>query len=69
MDALIVSEVKKQLPQNSYHVISKMLNGKYTPGTIRAMFRDRNYPSSRTMQPEVLAAAEKFIEMMNPVEV
>ena len=61
-----IVEIKSKLPQNSYQIISKMVNGKYTKGTIRAMFRDEKYESARTMQPEVLEAAKRLVELMNP---
>lgn len=66
MDAHLIIELKNKLPHNSYRIISKMINGKYTPGTIRAMFRDDSFPSSRKMQQEVFDAANKFVELMNP---
>jgi len=57
-----IEEVKNKLPKRgTYGIISQMIGGKYTPGTIRHMFAQR-----RTMSPEVLTAAQNLIAFMNP---
>ena len=61
-----VQEIKRQLPRGGYKMISKMINGRYTPGTIRAMFKDDTLSSSRKMNDDVLNAAQKLIETINP---
>lgn len=58
----VIEEVKNKLPKRgTYGVISKMLGGKYTPGTIRHMFAQR-----RTMSPDVLLAAQNLIDFITP---
>lgn len=60
-----IERIKKELPQNSYSIISKMLAGRYKPRTIEAMFRDSNLKSSRTMNDEVLTTAKQFLETLH----
>ena len=54
--------IKKQLPlAGAYTIISGLLNGALKPNTVKAMMNQQ-----RTMKPEVLEAAKKLIEMINP---
>lgn len=59
-----IASIKKKLPHNSYTILSKMLNGKYRPRTIEAMFRDQELSSSRKMKPEVWEAVQQFLEII-----
>jgi len=61
-----VKEIKDRLPHGAYGIISKMVGGRYQPRTIEAMFRDPELPSSRKMNDDVLDAAQKLIETINP---
>jgi len=61
-----VKEIKDKLPHGAYGIISKMVGEKYKPRTIEAMFRDPDLPSSRKMNEDVLNAAQKLIETINP---
>ncbi len=57
-----IEEVKNKLPKRcAYGMISEILNGLYTSGTIRHMFAQR-----RTMSPIVMEAAKKIIDFVNP---
>lgn len=57
-----IEEVKNKLPKRcAYSMISEILNGLYTSGTIRHMFAQR-----RTMSPIVMEAAKKIIDFINP---
>lgn len=61
MEKQTLPEIKKQLPKGSYEIISRRINGKYTPGTIRQMLN-----GYRKMNPDVLQEAIKYIKFINP---
>lgn len=58
-----IDKIKSKLPHGSYAIIASMLplDGKqYKARTIEAMFLKR-----RTMKPEVLSTAKRFLETIN----
>jgi len=61
MESQQIEKIKDKLPHGSYPILSAKLDGKYKPGTIKAMFNGH-----RTMKKEVLEAAEQFIETIQP---
>jgi len=59
---LEIETIKNQLPKRcAFSTISEMIDGKYKPETIKAMFSKR-----RTMQPVVIEAAKKLIDFVKP---
>lgn len=57
-----IKKIKSQLPKRGvYVIISGMVNGAYTPLTIKAMMNQR-----RTMNPGVFQEAKRLVEIMNP---
>jgi hypothetical protein len=62
-----VAETRARLRYGDVAVISKMINGRYTIGTIRKMFQAEG-PGARTMQPVVLEAAKKLVETIDNLQ-
>lgn len=57
-----IEEIRSKLPKRcAYSMISEILYGFYTPGTIRHMFAQR-----RTMSPIVMEAAKRIIDFISP---
>ena len=62
-----VAETRSRLRPGSFLIISNMILGKYTPGTIRKMFQPQG-PGARTMQPVVMEAAKKLIKTIDNLQ-
>lgn len=62
-----VAETRARLRYGDIVIISKMINGRYTPGTIRKMFQAEG-PGARTMSPLVLDAAKKLVETIDNLQ-
>ncbi|MBV5327230.1 MAG: hypothetical protein JZU65_06250 [Chlorobium sp.] len=60
-------QTRARLRPGDYQIISNMIKGRYTPGTIRKMFQPTG-KGARTMKPIVIEAAKKLIKTVDNLQ-